>query len=145
MLLWFFMTQTQALQLAWQPSTCAQTHDRTRLLHCMQLAKQMMGQAEGQQLQQLKGVHKSLLGQLSAVITSPATSSREVATAVAGIGELAAPTQRFFGQQVDTAIRFLVHALLLQPMIGLFSMELVKWVCGFVFCNTNRTILGLLA
>ena len=77
-------------------------------LHCMQLAQQMLGQAEGEELQQLRNIHKILLGQLITVTTSPATSGKEVATAVAGIGELAAPTQRFFGQQVGVACtRFL--------------------------------------
>ncbi len=37
------------------------------------------------------------------VISSPQTSSREVAVAVAGVGELAPPTRRFFGQQVLAA------------------------------------------
>jgi len=37
------------------------------------------------------------------VISSPQTSSREVAVAVAGVGELAPPTRRFFHQQVLAA------------------------------------------
>ena len=37
------------------------------------------------------------------VISSPQTSSREVAVAVAGMGELAPPTRRFFHQQVLAA------------------------------------------
>lgn len=60
----------------------------------------MMTEAEGEQLQQLKRIHSHLLGQLTGVISNPNTSSREVSVAVAGIGELAAPTHRFFGQQV---------------------------------------------
>lgn len=64
----------------------------------------MMSQAEGEQLQQLKQIHGHLLGQLANVVSNPNTSSREVTVAVAGIGELAAPTQRFFGQQVLVTI-----------------------------------------
>ena len=59
-----------------------------------------MSEAESGQLQQLKKIHSHLLGQLTGVISNPNTSSREVTVAVAAIGELAAPTQRFFGQQV---------------------------------------------
>lgn len=59
-----------------------------------------MGQAQGQELQQLQTLHKRLLGQLTQALTSLHTSSRETAVAVAGIGHLAPPTRRFFGQQV---------------------------------------------
>lgn len=61
----------------------------------------MMGEAQGQQLEKMKGVHKRLLGQLTQVLSSPHTSSRETAVAVAGVGHLAAPTKRFFGPQVS--------------------------------------------
>ena len=66
----------------------------------LQLSEKMMGQAQGQELQQLQALHKRLLGQLTQVLSSPNTSSREAAVAVAGIGYLAPPTKRFFGQQV---------------------------------------------
>lgn len=66
----------------------------------VQLAQRMVSEAEGEQLQQLRKIHSHLLGQLTGVISNPNTSSREVTVAVAAIGELAAPTQRFFGQQV---------------------------------------------
>lgn len=62
-------------------------------------------QAEGQELQQVQAVHRRLLGQLTQVLSSPNTSSRETAVAVAGIGHLAAPTKRFFGQQVTYSER----------------------------------------
>lgn len=60
----------------------------------------MMGQAQGKQLEQVRLLHKRLLGQLTQVLSSPSTTSREVAVAVAGIGYLAAPTKRFFGPKV---------------------------------------------
>ena len=68
----------------------------------LQLSQQMMGQAEGPELEKLQAIHRRLLGQLTQVLSSPQTSSREAAVAVAGIGELAAPTKRFFGQQVNS-------------------------------------------
>lgn len=64
-----------------------------------ELSQSMMGEAQGQQLEKMKGVHKRLLGQLTQVLSSPHTSSRETAVAVAGVGHLAAPTKRFFGPQ----------------------------------------------
>ncbi len=64
------------------------------------MAQRMLSESEGASLQKLQIIHRQLLGQLTQVISSPQTSSREVAVAVAGIGEFAAPTQRFFGQQV---------------------------------------------
>ena len=70
----------------------------------LQLSHQMMGQAQGQELERLQAIHRRLLGQLTQVLSSPQTSSREAAVAVAGIGELAAPTKRFFGQQVTSAL-----------------------------------------
>lgn len=66
----------------------------------LQLAERMMSEEEGPALQKLQTIHRQLLGQLTQIISSPRTSSREGAVAVAGIGQLAAPTRRFFGQQV---------------------------------------------
>lgn len=66
----------------------------------LQLADRMMSEEEGPALQKLQTIHRQLLGQLTQIISSPQTSSREGAVAVAGIGQLAAPTRRFFGQQV---------------------------------------------
>ena len=66
-----------------------------------QLSQRMMSQGEGQELGQVQAIHRRLLGQLTQVLSSPHSSSREAAVAVAGIGQLAAPTKRFFGQQVD--------------------------------------------
>ncbi len=43
---------------------------------------------------------RKLLGDFTAVLSAANSSVREVATAVRGIGELAAPTLKFFGQQV---------------------------------------------
>ena len=65
----------------------------------MQLA-QRMATDEGPALPGLEALHKKLLGQLTKILSSSVTSSRERIVAVAGIGELAAPTRRFFGQQV---------------------------------------------
>ena len=59
-----------------------------------------MATEEGPALPSLQALHKKLLGQLTNILSSPVTSSRERIVAVAGIGELAAPTRRFFGQQV---------------------------------------------
>ena len=67
----------------------------------LQLAERMMSEEEGPALQRLQNIHRQLLGQLTQIISSPQTSSREGAVAVAGIGQLAAPTRRFFGQQVS--------------------------------------------
>ena len=50
---------------------------------------------------------RQLLGQLQAVVRDAGKSPREVAAAVRGIGELAPPTLRFFGQEVR---RFLSKA-----------------------------------
>ncbi len=47
------------------------------------------------------------------VISSPQTSSREVAVAVAGVGELAPPTRRFFDQQVLAAYSHIHFVLVL--------------------------------
>ena len=47
---------------------------------------------------------RQLLGQLQAVVRDAGKSPREVAAAVRGIGELAPPTLRFFGQQVGRFI-----------------------------------------
>ena len=71
---------------------------------CLQLASRMLSEVEGPTLQKLQSIHRQLLGQLTQVISSPQTSSREAAVAVAGIGELAAPTHRFFGQQVPPSL-----------------------------------------
>ena len=68
--------------------------------HMVQLAERMLREADGAVLHKLHTLHKHLLGQLTKVISNPQASSREVAVAVAGIGHLAAPTHRFFGQQV---------------------------------------------
>ena len=76
------------------------THCVTHACLVLQVSEKMMGQAQGQELQQLQALHRRLLGQLTQVLSSPHTTSREAAVAVAGIGHLAPPTKRFFGQQV---------------------------------------------
>lgn len=61
------------------------------------------------------------------VISSPQTSSREVAVAVAGIGELAPPTRRFFDQQVLAAylhIHFML-VLVCAKLKGTFGYALL--------------------
>ena len=88
----------------------------------LQLSEKMMGQAQGQQLEQLQALHKRLLGQLTQVLSSPHTSSREAAVAVAGIGHLAPPTRRFFGQQVTPPEAEPPHSCVLQHLLGLHTV-----------------------
>lgn len=45
-------------------------------------------------------VCRKLLGDLTSIVSNRKATGRDVATAVRGIGELAAPTLKFYGQEV---------------------------------------------
>lgn len=48
---------------------------------------------------------RRLLGDLTGIVSDRKASGRDVATAVRGIGQLAAPTLKFFGQEVRIYVR----------------------------------------
>jgi hypothetical protein len=48
----------------------------------------------------LFAVCRKLLGDLTSIVSDRKATGRDVATAVRGIGELAAPTLKFYGQEV---------------------------------------------
>lgn len=51
-------------------------------------------------VEERRRVHSLLLGRLSEVVAGAKSSPRDVAAAARAMGSLAAPTLRFFGQQV---------------------------------------------
>ena len=99
----------------------------------LQLSEKMMGQAQGQELEQLQALHRRLLGQLTQVLSSPHTSSRETAVAVAGIGHLAPPTRRFFGQQVASHKLSPVAFMCSLTAVGLWALHTLL-ITSLAFC-----------
>lgn len=67
---------------------------------CVQLGVELCVDGSATEVASRREVHSKLLGTLSEVVAATRTSPRDVAAAARAMGELAAPTLKFFGQQV---------------------------------------------
>ena len=84
-------------------------------------------------------VCRKLLGDLTSIVSNRKASGRDVATAVRGIGELAAPTSKFYGQEVFPRRHLLSVGKALQAHWTLQYQHrvtpLLWWPCTLDMCD----------